>query len=30
MLTQPLLEKLTQLRLSALRTALEDQFQNPQ
>lgn len=29
MLTQPLLEKLTQLRLSAFRTALEDQFQNP-
>ncbi len=30
MLTQPLLEKLTQLRLSAFRTALEDQLQNPQ
>jgi DNA replication protein DnaC len=30
MLTQPLLEKLTQLRLSAFRKALEDQLQNPQ
>ena len=30
MLTQPLLEKLTQLRLSAFRTALEDQLQSPQ
>ena len=29
MLTQPLLEKLTQLRLSAFRTALEDQLQSP-
>ena len=30
MLTQPLLEKLTQLRLSAFRSALEEQFHNPQ
>lgn len=29
MLTQPLLEKLSQLKLSAFRTALEDQLQNP-
>ena len=30
MLNQPLLEKLSQLRLSAFRTALENQWQNPQ
>ena len=30
MLTQPLLDKLTQLRLSAFRAALEEQLQNPQ
>ena len=30
MLTQPLLDKLTQLRLSAFRTALEEQLHNPQ
>jgi DNA replication protein DnaC len=30
MLTQPLLEKLSQLRLSAFRTAFEDQLHNPQ
>jgi len=30
MLTQPLLEKLSQLRLSAFRTAFEEQLQNPQ
>ncbi len=30
MLTQPLLDKLTQLRLSAFRVALEEQLQNPQ
>jgi DNA replication protein DnaC len=30
MLTQPLLEKLSQLKLSAFRTAFEDQLQNPQ
>jgi DNA replication protein DnaC len=30
MLNQPLLEKLSQLRLSAFRTAFEDQLQNPQ
>jgi DNA replication protein DnaC len=30
MLTQPLLEKLSQLRLSAFRSAFEDQLQNPQ
>ncbi len=29
MLTQPLLEKLSQLKLSAFRTAFEDQLQNP-
>jgi DNA replication protein DnaC len=30
MLTQPLLDKLTQLRLSAFRAALEEQLHNPQ
>ncbi len=30
MLTQPLLDKLSQLRLPAFRTALEDQMQSPQ
>ena len=30
MLTQPLLDKLTQLRLSAFRAGLEEQLQNPQ
>jgi DNA replication protein DnaC len=30
MLTQPLLDKLTQLRLSAFRSALEEQIHNPQ
>lgn len=30
MLTQPLLDKLTQLRLSALRAALEEQLAHPQ
>lgn len=30
MLTQPLLDKLTQLRLSAFRAALEEQLQNPE
>jgi DNA replication protein DnaC len=30
MLTQPLLDKLTQLRLSAFRVALEEQLHNPQ
>ena len=30
MLTQPLFDKLTQLRLSAFRVALEEQLQNPQ
>jgi len=30
MLTQPLLDKLTQLRLSAFRVALEEQMHNPQ
>lgn len=30
MLNQPLLEKLSQLRLSAFRTTFEDQLQNPQ
>jgi DNA replication protein DnaC len=30
MLTQPLLEKLSQLKLSAFRSAFEDQLQNPQ
>jgi DNA replication protein DnaC len=30
MLTQPLLEKLTQLRLSGIRNALQEQNQNPQ
>jgi DNA replication protein DnaC len=30
MLTQPLLDKLTQLRLPAFRAALEEQFHNPQ
>ncbi len=30
MLTQPLLEKLSQLRLAAFRQALEEQLQNPQ
>jgi len=30
MLTQPLFDKLTQLRLSAFRTALEEQLHNPQ
>jgi DNA replication protein DnaC len=29
MLTQPLLEKLSQLRLSGFRTALEEQYENP-
>jgi hypothetical protein len=30
MLTQPLLDKLTQLRLTAFRAALEEQLHNPQ
>ena len=30
MLTQPLLDKLTQLRLPAFRAALEEQLHNPQ
>ena len=30
MLTQPLLDRLTQLRLSAFRAALEEQLHNPQ
>ena len=30
MLTQPLLEKLSQLRLSGFRQALEEQLENPQ
>ena len=30
MLTQPLLDKLTQLRLSAFRSALEEQLHDPQ
>ena len=29
MLTQPLLDKLSALRLSGFRTALEEQYQNP-
>jgi DNA replication protein DnaC len=30
MLTQPLLEKISQLKMSGFRSALEEQFQNPQ